>query len=231
MTRVLGLIPARGGSKRVDRKNLREVAGKPLIAHAIDHGNDASTIDKVVVSTDDEEIRQTANEYGGSAPFKRPADLATDEAGTAPVVTHALKWLENNGETFDIICLIQTTSPLRTAVDIDSAVDRLIETDSESVVSVSEFLTPPQWAVTEDDNGSLTSYFEQGELWGDHKRTQEIPSIVHPNGAVYASWTDSWMKNETFYTESTVGYKMPAERSLDIDEPWELELVRDFMQD
>jgi len=230
-SKVLAVIPARGGSKRVSRKNIREVNGRPLIAHAINQAENAESVDRAIVSTDSPKIKQVARKFGGEAPFTRPAELATDTASLSGTITHALEWAENQGQEYDIVCALQTTSPLRTPNDIDSTISRLIETGSESCISISEYDASPLWAVTTGDNGYLEEYFEKGELWADEPtRSQDLPEFFHPNGAVFASKTAAWKKCESFYTPKTVGYEMPPERSLDIDEPWELELIRRIME-
>lgn len=228
---TLAIIPARGGSKRVRKKNIREVAGKPLIAHTIQDADAAENIDKAIISTDSTEIAQVASEYGGEVPFMRPDELATDTASAAGVITHALGWATQHVGEFDYICSLQVTSPLREPKDIDRTLQRLYETDAESCVSVSEYITPPQWAVAIDEDETLSEYFDYGMLWSDEiTRSQDIPELFHPNGAVFAATTDAWRKHNSFYTPETVGYKMPPKRSFDIDEPWELELVRNIME-
>lgn len=230
-SKVLAVIPARGGSKRVSRKNIREVNGRPLIAHAIDQAKNAESVDRAIVSTDSPKIKQVAREFGGDAPFTRPEELATDTATISGTITHALDWADNQGQEYDIVCALQTTSPLRTPSDIDSTISRLIATDSESCISVSKYDASPLWAVTTGDNGYLEEFFEKGALWADEPmRSQDLPELFHPNGSVFASTTAAWRKHESFYTPKTVEYKMPPERSLDIDEPWELELVRSIME-
>jgi N-acylneuraminate cytidylyltransferase len=228
--RTLTVIPARGAPKRVPGKNTKEVAGKPLIAHTIDQTRAAERIDRAIVSTDDSEIGRVAREHGGDVPFDRPAELATDTAPTSDVITHALDWLADRGETFDVVCLVQVTSPLRTAEDIDATVSKLVESDAESSISISKYMTPPQWAVTENTDGYLSEYFEPNHLWAeDIVRSQDTPELSHPNGAVFAATVEAWREYESFYTPRTVGYEMPPERSFDVDEPWELELVRALM--
>jgi len=224
--RVLVVIPARGGSKRIERKNLQHLDGKPLVAHAIFDANNASSVDEAIVSTDDGEIQSVARDYGGTAPFLRPAELATDNTPTAPVITHALNWVEEHGARYDIVCCIQTTAPLRKSQDINGALNRLVTSDADSVVSVSEFLDPPQWSVAEDDDGYLYEFFDSDILWGESTRSQDLISLKHPNGAVFAAYVDAWREQESFYTDKTIGYEMPPLRSFDIDEPWEMELVR-----
>lgn len=225
--RTLAIIPARGGSKRVPRKNVREVGGKPLIAHTIQDAKDANLVDRSIISTDDEEIAEVSQKYGAEVPFIRPSELATDTAGLSGVITHALDWANREGEQYDFVCVLQATSPLRTADDIDGTLMRLIDSEAESSLSVSEYLTPPQWAITPDEQGYLEEYFETGALWaGDPKRSQDFVELLHPNGAVFATTTEAWQTHESFYTPRTVSYRMPLCRSFDIDEPWELELVR-----
>lgn len=225
---VLAVIPARGGSKRVTRKNLREIDGKPLIAHTIDHADASDRVTKAVVSTEDEEIKRTAREYGGSVPFDRPASLATDTADTTPVVSHAIDWYEERGETFEVVCLLQVTSPLRRPEDIDSALSRLEGSDARSIVSTSEYADPPQWAMETDENGYLVKYFDEDQFDSDEDdgRSKDLRTLRHPNGAVFAATLSSWRDEPGFYTDKTIEYQMPPERSIDIDEPWELTLAR-----
>jgi len=228
---TLAVIPARGGSKRVPRKNVREVAGKPLIAHTIQHAEESNKIDRAIVSTDSDEIARVAREFGGDVPFMRPTELATDTVAAARVISHALAWATENDQDYDTICSLQITSPLRTSADIDEALTRLEETDALSCVAVSEYITPPLWAVRLNKDGYLQEFFESGTLWDDRpERSQDIPNLMHPNGAVFASTTDSWQRCESFYTSKTIGYEMPPERSFDIDDPWELELIRNLME-
>lgn len=225
---VLGVIPVRGGSKRIPRKNLKQVGGKPLVAHAVEQAEEAATLDEVVVSTDDDEIRQVAREYGGNAPFERPAELATDTAPSAAAVEHALSWFEDErDETFGTVAKIQATTPRRTAADIDGAIERLRDADADSVCSVAEWQTPPTWAVCEGDEG-LESFFAESSLWTDDRipRSQDVPTLYYPNGAVFAANREAFRDAEGFYTEHTVGYEMPPERSIDVDEPFDLRLVR-----
>lgn len=227
---TLAIIPARGGSKRIPRKNLREVDGKPLIAHTIEHAKNAGRLDRAIISSDDEEIIQVAEEHGGDVPFKRPAELATDTAALAETVTHALDWVDQEGEEYDHICALQVTCPLRTSDDIDAVLRRLEETKADSAVSISEYVTPPQWAVADDDD-YLYEFFDYGMLWAEGStRSQDIPTLRHPNGAVFAATTEAWRTHETFYTPKTAGYEMPPERSFDIDDPWELELIRNLLE-
>jgi len=225
---VLGIIPARGGSKRIPEKNIRQLGDDPLIAHSIQQAAKASNIADTVVSTDDETISEVAKSHGGTVPFLRPPELARDDSGSAGVVTHALEWCEREwGTQYDAVVLLQPTSPLREAADIDQAIDRLLHSDALTVVSVSKYDAPLAWAVETEEDGYLAEMFDTGALWGDDPtQSQDLSEGRHPNGAIMASTTDSWRANESFYTKKTLGFEMPPIRSLDIDEPWELEVVR-----
>lgn len=230
--RTLAVIPARGGSKRVPNKNIREVSGKPLIAHTIEQANDSDKIDRAIVSTDDPKIIEVATEHGGNVPFERPAELATDTASLAGTITHALNWAIEQDQHFEQVCSLQVTSPLRRSKDIDRVLTRLEKSNADSCISVSEYDTPPQWAVATDEDEFLYEFFDYDMLWTDQPtRSQEISDLQHPNGAVFAATTKAWRAHESFYTPRTIGYEMPPKRSFDIDEPWELELVQSLMQD
>ncbi len=231
-SRVLGIVPARGGSTRIPEKNIREVAGKPLIAHTIEQCAAAAHLDETIISTDSEKIKSVAEAHGGKVPFDRPPSLATDTAPVEPTVTHALEWFETCGTEFDVVCLLPVTCPLRTAGDIDGAIERLRASDAESVVGVSEYLAPPQWAVAEDEDGFLYDYFDLGVVWPtDSPRSQDVEALKHPNGAIFVTTVSTWHEYESFYTDRTIGYELPPERGFDIDEPWELELVRALMEE
>src|SRR3990172_8434607 len=136
---VLGIIPARGGSKGLSRKNIRLLAGKPLIAWTIEQANTSKYLDKVIVNTDDQQIADTAKKYGADVPFLRPRELAGDTTPMIDVIFHTLNFFKNSGTAFDYLALLEPTSPLRADHDIDNAIQKLIsETDADSLVSVGE---------------------------------------------------------------------------------------------
>jgi CMP-N-acetylneuraminic acid synthetase len=215
------------GSSRIPEKNIQSVGGKPLIAHTIDQCSGSGYLDETVVSTDDEAIKRVAEEHGGTVPFLRPAELATDDVPAHLCISHALDWYRSRGESFDIVCMIPVTCPLRSATDIDGAIELLSSSDAESVIGVSEYTTPPQWAVATDERGYLYEYYEPGQLWPDDApRSQDVKKLLHPNGAIFVTSVSTWEEYESFYTDQTAGYELPPRRGIDIDEPWELELVR-----
>lgn len=222
---VLGLIPVREGSKRLPGKNVADLGGKPLLAHTIEQAAEATEVDTAVVSTESDEFRRIAREHGGNTPFERPDELATDDATNVDVVEHALGWFEQERDRrFDVVCTLQVTSPFRTAADIDGAIRRLFETDADSVVTTTGYDTPPFWAVETDDE-FLQPHFGEEYLWSK-TQTQSVPELRHPNGAVFAVTVDAFRVDRSFYTDWTTEYEMPRERSLDIDEPFDLELAR-----
>jgi CMP-N-acetylneuraminic acid synthetase len=229
--KILGVIPARGGSKRVPNKNIREVGEKPLIAHTIDQISESEMLDRTVISTEDDKIREVAEAHGGEVPFERPEELATDTANSDKVVMHAINWLKKKGEKYDIVAKIQATTPFRTSEDIDGSLRELVESDADSVISVSTFDVPPVWAVREDSNGFIHSYIEDEYLWSDNiARSQDTPELYHPNGAIFAAFVSEFRSQETFYTERTLGYEMPQSKSLDIDEAFDLEVAQALMK-
>lgn len=229
---VFAVIPARGGSKRIPKKNIKEVAGTPLIGRTVQQANEASTIDRAIVSTDDEEIASVAREYGGEVPFMRPDKLAMDETPGAPVIQHALSWVEQQQEPPDVILKLQVTSPLRRVDDIDGAVRKLRNDNAaKSIISVTEFEQPPFWAVLPDKDGYLHSYFDKDVLWTDDiPRSQDLPDLKCPNGAIFAAHRNFFIENESFYTDATIPFEMPRDRSIDIDEPIDLEIVRALVE-
>jgi CMP-N-acetylneuraminic acid synthetase len=179
------------------------------------------------VSTEDDEIAKIATDYGGDVPFRRPDELASDTAESEDVVIHALDWLASQGEQYDYVCLLQVTTPFRLADDIDTAVTKLRKAEMTSLVSVTTYDTPPAWALTMDDqDGRLEKSFDH---WTP-ARSQEAPTLYHPNGAIFVTEVSSLRDERTFYTKDTMGYEMPSSRSLDIDEPIDLEIARALIE-
>ena len=207
---VLGLIPARGGSKGLPRKNLRPAGGKPLIAWTIEAAKRSSCIDRLIVSSDDEEIRGVASSLGCEAPFVRPAELGIDEASSMDVVMHALSQMPRH----DYVVLLQPTSPLREARDIDGCMERCEAEGAPACVSIVRTKAHPQWIYFLTDAGRLKPAVEDTER--AHRR-QELSPAFTPNGAVYVARCDWLRTHRSFLTEETLGYEMPAERSVDVD--------------
>jgi len=213
--RILGLIPARGGSKRLPRKNVLPLAGKPLIAWSIGAALASERLSRVIVSTDDEEIATVARTHGADVPFLRPAALASDTASTLEVLLHALGVLAGQGEQFDYLALLQATSPLRQAADIDSAVSLLLKRQADAVISVCENGHPPEWSNTLPADGSLSGFFRPGIR---STRSQDLPTSYRLNGAIYLFDCKRLLESKSLdMDDNAYAYIMPRERSIDID--------------
>ncbi|MBZ4666101.1 MAG: hypothetical protein JG770_1354 [Mahella sp.] len=211
---ILGLIPARGESKGIPHKNLKLLCGKPLIAYTIEQARKSECLTRLVVSTDDEHIADIAEQYGAQVPFIRPKELALDNTLSIDVVLHAIEWLnENEGYSPDIIMLLQPTSPFRSARDIDNAVAVYAERRPLSLVSICIADDNPYWMMS-IEGGVLTPLM--GHI--DHTRRQDIPKAYKLNGAIYIASPEVLCERRTFFTEYTIPYIMPRERSLDIDD-------------
>lgn len=222
--KVLGIIPARGGSKGVPRKNLRLVGGKPLIGRAVETALGSRYIDRLILSSEDPEIIDTAKEYGCDVPFVRPQELAADESVTNDVILHAMKSMM---EKYDVVVCLQVTSPLVTSDDIDGVIRTCVEKKTGSCVSVCEVDKSPFWMFTMPEEKMLTPLMGDSYLT---KRRQELPKTYIPNGAVFVAKWDWFLKHKTFYGSSTAGYVMPRSRSLDIDTENDFNLLEFLMK-
>ncbi|MGH9852675.1 MAG: cytidylyltransferase domain-containing protein [Blastocatellia bacterium] len=220
--RILGLIPARGGSKGVRRKNIKLLCGKPLLYYTAKAALASQKLDRVILSTEDKEIAQVGRECGLEAPFFRPIELAQDDTPTLPVAQHAVRWMEENNERFDALCLIQPTSPLRSAEDIDACVELLELTNADAVATILPVPAEynPHWVYFRDENSFLR--LSTGEA-APTPRRQELPAAYHREGSVYVVRRDVLMVDDSFYGARFVGYEIPSERSVNIDGPedWE----------
>jgi N-acylneuraminate cytidylyltransferase/CMP-N,N'-diacetyllegionaminic acid synthase len=221
--RVLAVIPARGGSKGVPHKNIRLLGGRPLISYTIDAASGARLLDRTVVSTDDTEIAEIARQYGAETPFLRPAELARDESLAEPVLDHALGWLEEHESYLpDYVMLLQPTSPLRTAEDIDNAISLALEKDADGVVSVCPAKHHPYLIKRLGEDGQISDFLT---LDRTYKRRQDLPPAFGLTGAIYMVKRDILLESHTFYTDRTYPYIMPVERSLDIDTLWDFAMA------
>jgi CMP-N-acetylneuraminic acid synthetase len=208
---LIALIPARGGSKGVPKKNIKDFCGKPLIAWSIEVALQAAEVDRVIVSTDDPEIADISLTFGAEVPFLRPDRFATDESPGIEPVLHAISVLPQ----FDWILVLQPTSPLRTQKDIDAIVSYAKLNGVKSAVSVSEALNHPHWTYIRDHSGLLSSMTSGIPA----SRRQELPPAFTLNGALYLATRDWLLENNAFVSNETYGYIMPIERSVDIDSP------------
>jgi CMP-N,N'-diacetyllegionaminic acid synthase len=208
---VLAIIPARGGSKGIPRKNICMLAGKPLIAWTIEEAKKSKYIDRLILSSEDEEIIQVAEEWGCEVPFIRPAELAKDDTPGIEPVLHAINTLE---EKYDYVVLLQPTSPLRQVEDIEGCVERCILTKATACVTVSETDKSPYWMYSLEESYLLNPLIETDK---NAYRRQDLPKSYALNGAVYMSKPKWLERTRKFITPETIAYIMPKERSYDID--------------
>lgn len=210
---LVAVIPARGGSKRLPRKNLLPLGGKPLIRWSLEAARDSGVVDHLLVTSDDREILAEAEAFG-AFPLLRPAELATDTATTTDTLLHALDALEEHAIKPGRIMLLQPTSPLRTAEDICDAV-RLFELKhADSVISVCVAEHSPLWFNTISPDGRMDNFLSQDVL---NVRSQDLPTYYRLNGAVYLSGVDVFRRNNGFFMKNSHALIMPSERSVDID--------------
>ena len=212
---VLAIIPARGGSKGVPRKNIRNLGGLPLIAWTIAAAKGAACIGRIIVSTDDHEIAAVARKYGAEVPVMRPGELAQDDTGDLPVCQHILEHLRAEGHAPDIVAWLRPTAPLRLPADIDGAVRTLLETGADSVRSVSASKAHPYWMKTMEA-GHLRS-FVPDKNDSTHPNRQSLPEVFALNGAVDIVRAEFVLNRNTMWGDRVGAYIMPSQHSVDID--------------
>ena len=213
----IAIIPARGGSKEIPRKNIKLFAGKPLISWTIDIANNCDLIDKVVVSTDDNEIAEISLSYGAEIPFIRPDELASDRS---PVIDTIIHYLKKNSEASEII-LMQPTSPLRKAVDLYNIIETKLQRNCRSIVSITEAYSHPSLCYQILKTGELSNFMASPIL----KRRQDLSKAYCLNGSIYLANRDFLIEKNSFIDESTVGFVMPQSRSIDIDNNYDWEIA------
>lgn len=218
---VLALIPARGGSKGLPGKHVRELGGKPLLAWTIEAALRSTCLDRLVLSSDDEEIMRVAREHGCEVPFKREASLATDDASTMDVVLDALQRCPG----YDWVLLLQPTSPLRTSFDIDDFMRDTVQSGANAAVSVYASPDSPYWMFRLDGDHRLQPLL--GESLAT--RRQDLPPVYMLNGALYAARSNWFQQERTFLSPQTRAWSMPASRSVDIDDELDLMMANQLL--
>ncbi len=214
--KILAVIPARGGSKRLKNKNLLLLSNKSLIAWTIQAARNSLYIDEIVVSTDAKEIAEEANRFGIKAPFLRPTELSSDESRSIDAVTHAIKWLkEHEDKSFDYVVLLQPTSPLRNAYHVDTALLELINRDADAIVSVCESEHSPLWSNILPQNKSLENFLKPEHI---NSRSQDLNQFYRLNGAIYICDISRLLDEHTFFIKDNIyAYIMKQIDSVDID--------------
>lgn len=224
--RAVALLPARGGSKGLPGKNIKPLAGKPLIAWTIEAARQSLAVERIVVSTDDEAIMACARDWGAEVPFRRPQSLASDTAEAVDVALHFLDWLATDlGGLPSWLVLLQPTSPLRRAADIDGALSLAMARDADAVIAVCPARPHPYWSKSLDEEGRLRAWLP--ETMSVVQR-QALPPLYVPNGAVYGIRPEVLRAARTFAPANTVAWIMPESRSIDIDSAWDF-LLADFV--
>jgi CMP-N-acetylneuraminic acid synthetase len=227
--RILALIPARGGSKRLPGKNIRPLAGLPLIAWTIRAALAAGAFADVLVSTDDQSIADVATEYGASVPWLRPDDLSTDTATSVDVVLHALAACAAASRPIDSVMLLQPTSPFRSVETISRAIDLHRRTGMAPVVSVCPAKPHPAWCFRVSGDGSLQSFAGDGGSLG---RSQDLPPVFQLNGTVYLSTAADLRQDRSFLGPRTQALVVSApEESVDIDDAWDWRVAECLARD
>ncbi len=226
---MIAFIPARGGSKGVPGKNIKEICGKPLIAWTIEAAKRAEGIDRVIVTTDDEAIAAVAREYGAEVPFMRPAELSSDTASAIDVYLHATEFVMNEtGEQIDKFMVLLPTVPLRTEKHIDEAIAQFKHDEATTLISFAEAEVPASWYHVTDEQGRVhNAGFGAGATMGNRQANE---TYIVPNGAIYILDYELLKNKRTYYCDNTVAYVMKREDSIDIDYPIDFEFATCLMQ-
>ena len=217
MTRV-AIIPARGGSKRIPRKNIKPFCGKPMIAWSIEAAKASGCFDKIIVSTDDIEIAETARQWGAQVPFMRPAELSDDYAGTIPVIRHAVQWLQEHEGPVDYACCIYATAPFVSAEDLQQGWQLINGTAHDYAFSVTSYAFPIQRAIRITGQGSVAMFNPEHFMI----RSQDLEEAWHDAGQFYWGTASAWLAEKPLFADGSVPVTLPRHRVQDIDtqEDW-----------
>jgi len=228
--KIIAIVPARGGSKSVPRKNIRCIAGKPLLAYTVEAALSVSAISDLVVSTDDEEIATVARSLGAQVPFIRPPELATDDAQSAPVLRHCLFEMEaRNSVHYDAIMLLQPTTPLRQACHIQTAIDMLKANECDSVVSVVSVVGNHPFRMKRLVGDRLINFIDQG--FEDMRPRQNLPPVFIRNGAVYLSRRHVVADHEQVVGPVCLGFEMDEMESVNIDNQIDFRIAQFLLEE
>lgn len=221
----IAIIPARGGSKRIPRKNIKTFAGKPMIAHAIEAAKKSGLFEHVLVSTDDQEIALISREWKAEVPFMRPSELADDHTATVPVIAHAILECEKMGWKVDMVCCIYPSVPFIKIDDLKAALELLKHSDAAYSFPITEFPSPIQRALKRETNGKLSSFYPEYELM----RTQDLESAYHDAGQFYWGTRNAWLNYSRIHAFG-IGLVIPNWRVVDIDTPEDWQRAEAFQK-
>ncbi|BBM03895.1 pseudaminic acid cytidylyltransferase [Microbulbifer sp. GL-2] len=212
------VIPARGGSKRIPRKNIKEFGGKPMIAWSIEAALKSGCFNQVIVSTDDPEIAETAISYGASVPFIRPAELSDDYTGTIPVIRHSLQWLQNQYTDVKYICCLYATAPFVRASDISTALKSLDNSDADYAFSVTSYSFPIQRAIRLKNTTQVEMVYPEHS----NTRSQDLEEVYHDAGQFYWGRVNAWLAEKMIFSPNSIPVRLPRHLVQDIDtlEDW-----------
>jgi len=223
------IIPARGGSKRIVKKNVKIFNGKPIIAYSIEQALASNCIDRVIVSTDDEEISNVAIRYGAEVPFKRPPELSNDITPTNPVITHAVNWIENQGELVDSICCLYATAPFIQSNSISEAYGQFKKYNADFCYSVTSFPFPIQRAIKINDSGKVNMFHPEHI----NTRSQDLEEAYHDAGQFYWGTKEAFNSNSSILSDTVIPFILPRHLVQDIDtlEDWRrAEIMHEVIQ-
>ena len=209
----VAVIPARGGSKRIPRKNIRKFSGKPIIAYSIEKALLSDLFGKVIVSTDDDEINSIAKQFGAEVPFKRPTQLSDDYAGTTEVVAHAIKWMKNQGWTLNGVCCIYPTAPLLDVELLKTSYEIFIKGKWDYVFSATEYVYPVERSFKVLDNSGLKMLIPENF----DRRSQDLTPTFHDAGQFYWGSPEAWVEDRPIFSERSTILKLPVYGAVDID--------------
>jgi CMP-N,N'-diacetyllegionaminic acid synthase len=226
--RVLGLVPARGGSKGIPRKNIRLLRGRPLLEYTAEAALKARGLSRVILSTEDPEIAEVGKRCGLEVPFLRPAELAEDTTPMLPVVQHAVRWLDSKRQYFDAVCLLQPTNPLRRPEDIDGAIRQLQDTGADSVISFVEVGEnhPARMKYVNSEGRVIDPPFAE-QIEG--QRRQDLPKLYLREGSIYLTRRAVLMEQNSFKGRDCRAWIVPAERACNIDTPLDLSMAEQLL--
>lgn len=213
-TRSVAVIPARGGSKRIPRKNIREFHGRPMLAWSVDAARGSGVFSRIIVSTDDEEIAAVARACGAETPFMRPADLANDHAGTGQVMAHATRWLQEQGGTPDVLCCVYATAPFIQPADIRRGLEQLQSGDWSYVIAATTYAAPIFRSFRQDARGGLEMFFPEHFP----TRSQDLPVALHDAAQFYWGRAQAWLEGRPGLRRDSAAVVIPRWRVQDIDD-------------
>lgn len=224
--KIIAIIPARGGSKGIIKKNIYPINGKPLLAYSIEASIKSGVITKTIVSSENEEILNVAKQYGAEV-IIRPKELATDLTPSEPVIEHVIKSLQSKNENFDILVLLQPTSPLRDYLDVKQSLELFINSGASSLISVYELCHTPFKAFKLNNKGFLAGLVDNETPF---MRRQDLPITYMPNGAIYITFCNLFLKTKSLFSDKTIPYIMDEKKSMDVDTEDDIEKIKPFLE-